>query len=131
MRKKEKVTCLLDKKITGCTICSDSSLTGTFQRFQTGPGEEKPKSFELKLVEPSDVHGAISPNDFINDRESKTSLVQVLTYVDSLRAVPDQEVILLDNGDRLQGQPIVYYYNFEETEKTHIQTQVINYMGYV
>ncbi len=101
-----------------------------FSGCQTGSGAEKPKSFELKLVETSDVHGAIFPYDFINDRESKTSLAQILTYVDGLRAVPEQEVILLDNGDRLQGQPIVYYYNFEETQKPHIQPQVMNYMGY-
>ncbi|MCK5200566.1 MAG: bifunctional metallophosphatase/5'-nucleotidase, partial [Spirochaetales bacterium] len=101
-----------------------------FSACQTGPAMDPPKSFELKLVETSDVHGAIFPYDFINDRESKTSLAQVMTYVNELRAVPDQEVVLLDNGDILQGQPVVYYYNFEDTGEAHIQAQVMNYMGY-
>ena len=101
-----------------------------FSACQTGPTAEPPKSFELKLVETSDVHGAIFPYDFIKDKESKTSLAQVMTYVNGLRAVPDQEVVLLDNGDILQGQPVVYYYNFEDTGEAHIQAQVMNYMGY-
>ena len=101
-----------------------------FSACQTGPTAEPPKSFELKLVETSDVHGAIFPYDFITDKESKTSLAQVMTYLNELRAVPGQEVILLDDGDILQGQPVVYYYNFEDTGEAHIQAQVMNYMGY-
>ena len=57
-------------------------------------------------MERSDVHGAIFPYDFINDKASKTSLAQVMTYVNEERAVLDQEVVLLDNGDILQGQPV-------------------------
>ena len=101
-----------------------------FSACQTGPAMDPPKSFELKLVSTSDVHGSIFPYDFINDREAKTSLAQVMTYVNEQRAVPDQEVVLLDNGDILQGQPVVYYYNFEDTGEVHIQAQVMNYMGY-
>jgi 2',3'-cyclic-nucleotide 2'-phosphodiesterase / 3'-nucleotidase len=101
-----------------------------FTACQTGPAMDPPKSFELKLVETSDVHGAIFPYDFINDRAAKTSLAQVMTYVNEQKAVMDQEVVLLDNGDILQGQPIVYYYNFEDTGEAHIQAQVMNYMGY-
>jgi 2',3'-cyclic-nucleotide 2'-phosphodiesterase/3'-nucleotidase len=46
------------------------------------------------------------------------------------RAKKDQHVILLDDGDILQGQPVVYYYNFEKTDTTHICAQVMNYMKY-
>ncbi len=110
-------------------VLSVAALT-FFSACQTGPTAQTPKSFELKLVETSDVHGAIFPYDFITDRESKTSLAQVLTYVNKERAVLDQEVVLLDNGDILQGQPVVYYYNSEDTGEAHIQAQVMNYMGY-
>ncbi len=97
---------------------------------QTAPKGEAPVSFNLKVIETSDVHGAIFPYDFINDKPAKTSLAQVSTYVNEQRANPDQDVILLDNGDILQGQPIVYYYNFENTGDEHIQARVMNYMGY-
>lgn len=97
---------------------------------QTTPAGETPESFSLKVIETSDVHGSLFPYDFINDKPAKTSLAQVSTFVGEQRANPNQEVILLDNGDILQGQPIVYYYNFEDTGEQHIQAQVMNYLGY-
>ncbi len=97
---------------------------------QTTPAGATPESFSLKVIETSDVHGSLFPYDFINDRPAKTSLAQVATFVGEQRANPNQEVILLDNGDILQGQPIVYYYNFEDTGEQHIQAQVMNYLGY-
>ncbi len=97
---------------------------------QTTPVGETPESFSLKIIETSDVHGSLFPYDFINDRPAKTSLAQISTYVYEQRSNPDQEVILLDNGDILQGQPIVYYYNFEDTGEQHIQAQVMNFLGY-
>ncbi len=97
---------------------------------QTVSPEQVSSSFELKLVETSDLHGAIFPYDFINDSESATSLAQISTYVNELKSAENREVILLDNGDILQGQPVVYYYNFEDTGEEHIQVQVMNYLGY-
>ena len=37
---------------------------------------------------------------------------------------------LLDNGDFLQGQPTVYFYNFVDTAITHLSARVMNYMDY-
>jgi len=88
------------------------------------------QSIKLKLIETSDVHGALFPWDFINNRPASTSLAQVYTYVQQERANQDQSVILLDNGDILQGQPLVYYSNFEKTDAEHICASVMNYMKY-
>jgi 2',3'-cyclic-nucleotide 2'-phosphodiesterase/3'-nucleotidase len=88
------------------------------------------QTVKLKLVETSDVHGSLFPWDFINDKPANTSLAQVFTYVEGLRADKNQSVILLDNGDILQGQPLVYYYNFEDTRTEHICARVMNYMKY-
>lgn len=88
------------------------------------------QTINLKIVETSDVHGAIFPYDLRNDRPSNSSLAQVMTYLRQERSNTDQHVILLDNGDILQGDPIVYYYNFEKTDTTHIYADVMNYMRY-
>jgi 2',3'-cyclic-nucleotide 2'-phosphodiesterase/3'-nucleotidase len=95
-----------------------------------GGRQEVKESFTLQVVETSDLHGSIFPYDFINDKTASTSLAQVASYVREQREVAGQEVLLLDNGDILQGQPIVYYYNFEATEEEHIQASVMNWMGY-
>ncbi|MBU1013991.1 MAG: bifunctional metallophosphatase/5'-nucleotidase [Bacteroidetes bacterium] len=88
------------------------------------------QTIKLKLIETSDVHGALFPWDFINNKPTSTSLAQVYTYVQEQRADKSQSVILLDNGDILQGQPLVYYSNFEKTEAEHICARVMNYMNY-
>ena len=77
-----------------------------------------PEQLKIKIIETSDVHGSIFPWDFKNDKPAKTSLAQISTYVNEQRANKDQEVILIDDGDLLQGQPIVYYYNFEKLSRS-------------
>jgi len=89
-----------------------------------------PQAVTLKIIVTTDVHGAFFPYDFVDDKEARTSLAQVLTFVKQQRQIKDQEVILLDNGDILQGQPVVYYYNFEAVDKTNICAEVMNYMKY-
>ncbi len=88
------------------------------------------QTLKIKIIETSDVHGAILPYDFINDKPADHSLTQVYTYVEEQRRDPCQEIILLDNGDILQGQPIVYYYNFENVDVPHIASEAMNFMGY-
>lgn len=89
---------------------------------------QKPDSYKLVIVETSDVHGSIFDYDFINDRNTSGSLSKVHTYVSGLRK--NNNVLLLDNGDILQGQPLVYYSNFEDTSNAHICSKVMNYMHY-
>lgn len=90
----------------------------------------KPDTLKIKIIETSDVHGAIFPEDLINQVKREGSLAQVLTYVKAEKAKKDQEVIFVDNGDILQGDPTVYFYNFEQSDTTHLLASVMNYMGY-
>ncbi len=59
-----------------------------------------------------------------------TSLANAYTYIKQERAKKNQEIVLLDNGDILQGQPTVYYYNFYRTDVPHICASVMNFMQY-
>lgn len=84
----------------------------------------------IKFIETSDIHGSIFPFDFINKKPMNTSLANAYTYIKQERAKQNQEVVLLDDGDILQGQPTVYYYNFYKTDTTHICASVMNFMQY-
>lgn len=90
----------------------------------------QPKPIHLKILETSDVHGCIFPQDLVKQRTRKGSLAQVETFVKTLRAQKDQTVILLDNGDILQGTPFVYYYNYVNTTGVHQLAPIMNYMHY-
>ncbi|HRX31430.1 MAG: 5'-nucleotidase C-terminal domain-containing protein [Bacteroidales bacterium] len=87
-------------------------------------------SVNIKILETSDVHGAIFPYDFIRNETLNAGLARAYTYIKQERANPNQQVILLDNGDILQGQPTVYYSNFVDTLNPNIVSRVFNYMKY-
>jgi len=118
------------KKIYFPLIFTISILCVVFFGCRSTTTDETPQSVTLKIIATTDVHGAFFPYDFVYDREAKTSLAQVLTFVKQQREIKDREVVLLDNGDLLQGQPVVYYYNFEAVDKTNICARVLNYMKY-
>ena len=83
----------------------------------------------MTIIATSDMHGSIFPYDFKNNVPAKTSQMQIASYV-ALERAKDQSVVLLDNGDVLQGQPVVYYYNFVKTDAPHIVPAIMNDMGY-
>ncbi len=84
---------------------------------------------KVRILVTTDVHGAVYPFDFINNIEESSSLAQVHYYAESLRK-QELNVILCDNGDILQGQPVVYYSNFEKPNQKHVLARVMNYMKY-
>jgi 2',3'-cyclic-nucleotide 2'-phosphodiesterase / 3'-nucleotidase len=91
---------------------------------------ERPEKINFTIIETSDVHGAVFPYDFLEDQASENSLAQIHTYVKMEKDKANQVVLLLDNGDILQGDPGVYYYNFENTSGRHLMSEVMNYMKY-
>ena len=84
----------------------------------------------LKLIETSDVHGNFYPYDFIRQEPAAGSLARVQTFVRLEREKYGENVILLDNGDILQGQPSAYYYNYIDTVSPHLTAEMLNFMGY-
>lgn len=88
------------------------------------------KEVTLRLIETSDVHGNYFPYDFINRKPGKGGLAHVHTYVEALRKEYGDRVLLVDNGDILQGQPIAYYYNYIDTVSEHVTAQMLNFMKY-
>lgn len=96
-----------------------------------GAASAQSREVRLTLLETSDVHGNYLPYDFLAGQPGPGSLARVSSYVDSLRQADGPEsVVLLDNGDILQGQPTAYYYNFIDTKAPHLCAQALNYMRY-
>jgi 2',3'-cyclic-nucleotide 2'-phosphodiesterase/3'-nucleotidase len=83
----------------------------------------------ITILETTDIHGVILPYDFIEKKEMNVSLAGVSTYLKKARD-RNKSVILLDNGDNLQGQPPVYYYNFIDTVSPHLNAEVMNFLHY-
>ena len=91
---------------------------------------KKPKTVTLKFIETTDVHGMFFPTNYTTGKAVGGSMARVSSYVKSQRTTYGNNLILLDNGDILQGQPTNYYWNFIDTQDENIATSVVNYMGY-
>ncbi len=94
-------------------------LIAAFAAASCNTNTMKKKEIHLKIIETTDVHGAVFPENLIEQNTREGSLAQVYAYVKRQRESCDCEVVLLDNGDILQGSPVVYYYNFEAPDSVH------------
>lgn len=88
------------------------------------------KTIRLKVIETSDVHGHFFPHDFMENRPLKGTLARASTYINHEREKYGDHLLLIDNGDILQGQPCVYWSNYVMPEDENLAAQVVNYMKY-
>ena len=112
----------MNKKFIFC-VCIAMLLTSI-------PMTAKNKTVRLRIIETTDVHGAFFPYDFINRKPKAGTLSRVSSYVNKLRNEPGNNVILVDNGDILQGQPTCYFYNYINTQSVNVAAELLNYMKY-
>jgi len=88
-----------------------------------------PGKRSISILETTDIHGVILPYDYIEKEKLNASMASSFSYIKKVRQ-ENKSSILLDNGDNLQGQPEVYFYNFIDTVSPHFLGEVMNYMGY-
>ena len=101
-----------------------AALTLSVQAQQTS------KTVRLKVIETSDVHGHFFPWDFMEGKPLKGTLTRANSYINRERQKYGDNLLLIDNGDILQGQPCVYWTNYVMPEDENLAARVINYMQY-
>ena len=101
-----------------------AALTLSVQAQQTS------KTVTLKVIETSDVHGHFFPWDFMEGRPLRGTLTRANSYINREREKFGDNLLLIDNGDILQGQPCVYWTNYVMPEDENLAARVINYMKY-
>lgn len=90
----------------------------------------KDGEYRIHLLTTNDVHGRYFDSLYV-ENSVRPSLFSVSAYVDSLRAVwGEDNVVLIDAGDCLQGDNASFYYNFIDTVSTHLYARMVDYIGY-
>ncbi len=86
---------------------------------------DKPK--QLIIIETSDVHGTLFPYNFLQDRTENRGYLAAAHIIDSIRNIySDDQLLYIDCGDLLQGNPLTDYYNFQDTLTPHPIIGVLN-----
>ncbi len=86
--------------------------------------------FQFDLLTTNDVHGSWFDSTYAGGG-LKNSLMAVNSYVEAYRdSLGEDNVILVDAGDCLQGDNAAYYYNYVDTSSAHLYPRLAAYMGY-
>ena len=99
-----------------------------FATMQTATAQTK--TVNLQFIETSDVHGCFFPYNFTTGKPTDGSMARIHHYVEQQRQEMGKNVLLMDNGDILQGQPCCYWSNYVMTNEPNIAARVVNYMQY-
>lgn len=87
-------------------------------------------SKHLKIIFTTDVHGNYFPYDFRHDHWGKGSLQRVHAFVAKVAQENPGNMLLMDGGDMLQGEPTAYYFNSHCQNTRHRVADICNYIGY-
>ncbi|WP_152192730.1 bifunctional metallophosphatase/5'-nucleotidase [Georgenia satyanarayanai] len=102
----------------------------------------EPDRLELTLLATTDVHGHVYDWDYFRGTafpaDDSLGLTRVATAVAEVRAEKGEDsVLLVDNGDAIQGTPLTYYYGMGEgrqaildDETTHPVATAFNALDY-
>ncbi|WP_109471135.1 bifunctional metallophosphatase/5'-nucleotidase [Ornithinimicrobium cavernae] len=96
---------------------------------------------DLSLLVTTDMHGRVMDWDYFRDAPysdragDSVGLAKVASIVDAVRTeVGDDHLLVLDNGDAIQGTPLSYYYAkvepITETGADHPMATAYNLIGY-
>lgn len=79
----------------------------------------------------NDIHGAYFGKDYVTG-EAKVSLSNVHFLVESFRdLVGEENILLLDCGDNIQGDNASYYFNYVDSSgNPHLMSRIFNFMKY-
>ncbi len=84
----------------------------------------------VRIAFTTDIHGAIFPVDHLNNRTDAPSMASLQTWLDSTRAVGPGNLILLDNGDLIQGTPSAYFANFVQKKPNNLFSRILNHLQF-
>jgi 2',3'-cyclic-nucleotide 2'-phosphodiesterase/3'-nucleotidase len=86
---------------------------------------------EMKLVilETSDIHGNMIPINYANNEKTKNGISKIASIIKEERN-SNKNIILIDNGDMLQGTPLTYYYAKVDKRDKNPIIDVLNFLKY-
>lgn len=101
----------------------------SFPAVAAGPKKGRITDHRVRILHTTDIHGNIFPYDFLNDRPGSGSMARFSTVLKDIRRT-QPDVLLLDAGDLLQGEPPTYYSNYVDTLSVNIVASTMNYLKY-
>ncbi|WP_407389938.1 bifunctional metallophosphatase/5'-nucleotidase [Carnobacterium jeotgali] len=85
---------------------------------------------KLTILSTSDIHGYIYPTDYKQrDQDLPFGLLKIDSIIKEILAKETDPVLVIDNGDFLQGSPLTYY-TAKQTKHPARYTSILNDIGF-
>ncbi|WP_058302982.1 bifunctional metallophosphatase/5'-nucleotidase [Gorillibacterium timonense] len=88
-----------------------------------------PQSVVLTILHTSDIHGHLYPTDYRGPGDKPLGLAKLATLIRRERS-QTASLLLLDNGDFLQGTPLMYHYAKFDRSGVHPAARALNALRY-
>ena len=82
---------------------------------------------KIKILMTSDVHAYVFPYSYADNKEEDHGFGKVSH---TFRRLKDENTILIDNGDNLEGSPLAYYHFEKRKNEPNPFAKVMNAIGY-
>ncbi|MDX9781931.1 MAG: bifunctional UDP-sugar hydrolase/5'-nucleotidase [Bacteroidales bacterium] len=87
--------------------------------------------YNITVFATNDLHGKFFPFEYVDSLPIKHSLSSAAKLIKEERDLKGIEtVVLIDNGDHLQGDNSVFYYNYVDTTSKHIFSEIVSWLKY-
>ena len=81
----------------------------------------------IRLIATSDIHGVVFPWSYADGRKRNSGLARIRNLV---RVMDDDNTVVIDNGDTLQGSPLSFYHYAKQPQDVSPVTKAMNLIAY-
>ena len=91
---------------------------------------ELPASFEFAVVTTTDMHGRSTEYDVATQKLDNNSMLKAATIIKDIRAAYGDDMLLLDNGDTIQGNLVAQYAINQKSDVLNPMMEIMIDLGY-
>ena len=92
--------------------------------------EKGPTSHSIAVVSTTDMHGRAASKDVATSKEDTASMPRVATAVNNVREKFGDDIIVIDNGDTIQGTLMAQYAINYKMDVINPMVSALSYIGY-
>jgi 2',3'-cyclic-nucleotide 2'-phosphodiesterase/3'-nucleotidase len=92
-------------------------------------GSSAAKRLHIVILGTTDLHGNLFPVDYYTNKADNRGLAKIATVIRQARK-ENQNVLLIDSGDTIQGTPFEYYHNKKNNQPPDPMMLAMNTLNY-
>ncbi|HWN10702.1 MAG TPA: 5'-nucleotidase C-terminal domain-containing protein [Pyrinomonadaceae bacterium] len=97
--------------------------------FSAPTSQSSSQRVQITILGTTDLHGNILPVDYYTDKPDNRGLAKIATLIKRVRK-ENENVLLIDSGDTIQGTPLAYYHNKKNNQPPHPMMVAMNALNF-